>query len=243
LRGAGIGRAAAGARLHLARQAVARRLRAEHLEDRIEQRQVDHLPAAAVHLDFAQRDHRRGRAVQPGIRIGHVHRRQHRLAVGKTVERGESRNAFDQGAEARTAPVRAGLAPTRDAHDHKLRVPREHQLGREAHLLQRVGAEALHQDGGRFDELQQQRDRLGLAQLEREALLVAGVELPVQLHAFRAPRAQRVARLGLDLDHFGAEIGEHAREGVAGHQPREVEDANASEGPVRVRCVLAFCEH
>ena len=28
-------------------------------EQRIEQRQVDHLPAAAVHLDLAQRDHRR----------------------------------------------------------------------------------------------------------------------------------------------------------------------------------------
>src|SRR6185503_4649220 len=92
-------------------------------------------------------------------------------------------------------------------------------------------------------ELQQQLDRFGLAQLEREALLVARIELPVDLHAVRAPGAQRVARLRLDLDHFRAEIGEHAGEGVAGNQPREVEDANAAEGSRSTGGEVAFCEH
>jgi hypothetical protein len=62
------------------------------VEERIEERQVDHLAEAAVHFDLAQRDHHARRAVEAGVRIGHVHRRQHRLAVGEAVERREARD-------------------------------------------------------------------------------------------------------------------------------------------------------
>src|SRR5207244_1747868 len=101
----GVGRAASGARLHLAREAIARRLRPEHREERIEERQVDHLALAAVHLDFTQRDEHSGYAVEPGVRIGHVDRWQHRLAIGKAVEGGEARDALDQRAEARAPAI------------------------------------------------------------------------------------------------------------------------------------------
>jgi hypothetical protein len=119
---AGVGRAAAAAQLDLSGQAVVGRLRPEHGEHGVEQRQIDHLAAPAVLLDFAQGDHRGGRAVEPGHGIREVHRRQHRLAVGETVERSESRHAFNQRAEAGAPLVRPVLAPAGNAHHDELRI-------------------------------------------------------------------------------------------------------------------------
>ena len=49
-----------------------------------------------------------------------------------------------------------------------------------------------------------------LPQVQAEALLVARVHLPPQRDAFRLPVAQVVAAPGLlDLDHLGAEVGQH----------------------------------
>jgi hypothetical protein len=98
-------------------------------------------------------------------------------------------------------------APARDAHDDELRIASQQHVGPRP-IFSSVSGRKLSTKTSAFDQLQQQLARLGLAQLEREALLVARVELPVDLHVLRAPRAQRVARGGLDLDHLGAEIRE-----------------------------------
>jgi len=92
-------------------------------------------------------------------------------------------------------------------------------------------------------ELQEDVARLGLAKLEGEALLVARVELPVDLHVLRAPRAQRIARRGLDLDHLRAEIREKSGERVARDEAREIEDAHAVEGAALSGRVVAFLQH
>ena len=136
----GIGRAAAGAHLHLAGQLVVGGLRAQHREQRIEQRQVHHLALAAVHLDLAQRHHHRAVAVERGHGVGEIHRRQHRLAVAEAVHRGEAAIAFDQGAEARLVAIAAVLAPARDAHDDQLGIDLV-QLGRrQPHVLEHARA-------------------------------------------------------------------------------------------------------
>ena len=135
----GVGRAAAGARLDLAGQPVVRGLRPHDREQRIEQRQVDHLALAAAHLDIAQADHHRRRPGQSGDAVGEIHRRQDRLAVGKAVDGSEARHAFDQRAEAGPLRIGAGLAPTGNAHDDQLRVDGEQCRGSEAHLLHHAG--------------------------------------------------------------------------------------------------------
>ena len=108
-------RAAAGARPDLAGQPIDRRLGGDEREQRVEQRQIDDLPLAALDLDPAQRDHHREGAVEPGDHVGERGRRQYRLAVGKTGARGIARHALDQRAEARAGRDRArpGPSPTR----------------------------------------------------------------------------------------------------------------------------------
>src|SRR5205823_2283268 len=69
-----------------------------------------------------------------------------------------------------------------------------------------------------------------IAQAQRDALLVAGVELPMDADALALPGAQRVAlRRVFDLQDLGAEIGELRRDRVAGNQPRQVDDPDAVE--------------
>src|SRR5262249_638733 len=82
--------------------------------------------------------------------------------------------------------------------------------------------------------------RLRRAQLQRDALLVARIELPARGNVPGLPRAQRVSRRGLDLDHFGAEIREHAREHVARDEPRELEHAKPVAGPAVAAEVVAL---
>ena len=116
--------AAAGARLQLAGEAEVGGLRAEDGQRRLEQRQVDHLAGAALHARAPQRHHRGAGAVQAGRHVAEEHRRQHRLAVGEAVHRGEARVAFDQRAEAGLVAIRPGLAPARHARDHELGIER-----------------------------------------------------------------------------------------------------------------------
>ena len=68
-------------------------------------------------------------------------------------------------------------------------------------------AKVLDQNIGTLGEPQQQCLAFGLAQIERDAFLVARIHLPVGADALHAPLAQGVALAWLfDLDHFGAEI-------------------------------------
>ena len=120
LRGAVLLRAAADARLDPLREPVDRGFRAEHREDRIEQRQVDHLARAAALLDLAQRDQHGVRAVKSRHHVGERERRQHRRAVGEAVLRRKARHALDQAAEAGLVAIGPVLPPARHAHDDQL---------------------------------------------------------------------------------------------------------------------------
>ncbi len=109
----GVVGAAADARLDLAGELIERGLGPEDREDRIEQRQVDHLTRAAALLDLAQRDQHGARAVEARDHVGERERRQHRRAVGEAVLRRESRHALHQAAEARLVAIGPVLPPAR----------------------------------------------------------------------------------------------------------------------------------
>ena len=98
------------------------------------------------------------------------------------------------------------------------------------HLLEHAGPEALDEQVGGRNERPDDLGRLRIPQVEAEALLVAGVDLPVRADALGLPGPQRVALGRLDLDHVGAEVAEHLREDVAGKEAREVEDAHPVQG-------------
>ena len=121
----------------------------------IEQRKVDDLAGAAVVLDLAQRDQRRGRAEEAGDAVGQVHRRQHRLAVLEAVDGGKARHALDQRAEAGAPVVGAVLAPARDAHDDQTRISRQQDVGTHPHAFERARAEALDEEVGAGGKLEQ----------------------------------------------------------------------------------------
>ena len=190
-------------------------------------------PAAALDLDPAQRDHHRERAVEPGDHVGQRGRRQYRLAVGEAGARGIARHALDQRAEAGPVAIRPALPPARDAHDHKPRIARVQHVRAEPHFFERAGPEILDQHLARRGEIEQQLAPLRLAQAQRDALLVARVEFPVDADPAALPGAQRIAFYRvLDLDDLRPEIGELRGHRVAGDEPRQIDDPDAVERTV-----------
>src|SRR5690606_26347221 len=74
--------------------------------------------------------------------------------------------------------------------------------------------------------------RLRLLEIEGDRLLVARLGVPPQRRAFvqLAPLAQRIAApRGLDLDHLGAELGQHARAERPGDERAELDHPHAAQ--------------
>jgi hypothetical protein len=105
------------------------------------------------------------------------------------------------------------------------------QIGRpDAPRFKRTGFEVLDEDVRGLGEIEQQRAAAFLAQVKRNAPLVAAIDLPVDADAFCLPVAQVIAVAGpLNLDDIGAMVGEQVRYGVAGDKAREIENAQAVE--------------
>ena len=112
-------------------------------------------------------------------------------------------HCFADHAEAGTTGIRTGLSITRDAHNDQLGKFFEQLFGIKAPFLQRAGPETLDEYRSRRQQLQQEFLRLGLAQVEAQALLVAPVDLPVGRNALGLPGAQRVPGGRLDLEQYG----------------------------------------
>ncbi len=223
-------RAAAGARPDLAGQLIDRRFGGDKREQRVEQRQVDDLAAAATPLDLPQRDHHRKGAVEAGDHIGERGRRQGRLAVGKAGARGIARHALDQRAEAGPVAIGAVLPPARDAHDDEGGIATVQDLGAKPHRLERARAEILDQHLRAGEQIAQQRAPARLFEVERHALLVARIDLPVDADAARLPGSQRIALVRiLDLDDLGTEIGKLQAQHIAGNEARNIDDPYSVE--------------
>lgn len=100
----------------------------------------------------------------------------------------------------------------------------------EAEPLQHPGPVALHQNLGVLGEAHQGVPAILGPDIERDALLVAGIHLPVQRHAVIEPVAQGVAATGfLNLEHLGAEVGKLQREHVSGYEARQVQHPDPVE--------------
>ena len=119
--------------------------RSDSAHHRLEQREIDDLPAsrATRPVPVPQRHHHRAHPAQSAQRVGQTHRRERRRAVRLAGDRSEARHGLGQGAEARTRPVGTGLAEPRDAHQHEPWVHCVQLVPAEAPPFQGPGPEVL----------------------------------------------------------------------------------------------------
>ena len=164
---------------------------------------------------------------------GYVHAR--RRLSGEAVDVADAAHGLGHRSEAGAACVRTGLPVAGDARQHDARVDLGEPVVAEVPLLERARPEVLRHHVGVLDEAEQQLLAAGNAQVERDALLVAGLDGPPQrtaLVARLAPVADRVGLSGrLDLDDLGAQIAEQASGERPGQQRSELDHADPGERP------------
>ena len=156
---------------------VHRRLGADQRVDRVEQRQVDHLPLPPSTSTSRSATIVAIGAVEPGDHVGERGRRQHRLAVGKAGLARRSPTCPRPACRSRAVCAYGPVCPQPETRTMTSRGLRACSTsGAEAHLLQRPGTVVLDQHvRARRPGRAAARWPRALAQVEREALLVARV--------------------------------------------------------------------
>ncbi len=200
-----------------------RRLVGQHRHAHIQQRHVDVLAFAGAmpHLDGRQNG---AAGVDAGEHVDQRHPHAHRAAAGLAVRvPGDAHHAahgLDHEVVTGTLGVGAVLAETGDRAVNQARVDGFEARVIEAVLLQAADLEVLHQHIALCGHFEDQRLAFGLRHVKRDGALVAvaggevgGLKRVVSLGILeerRPPVARVVARAGaLDLDHIGAQVGQH----------------------------------
>ncbi len=206
----------------------------EQREAAFHQRDVDDLTAApAEHVAPVERceDSLHGEHARQRVAEREVDARR-RLAR-EAVDVPDSAHRLRDRRKAGARSVRARLPVAGDARDHELGIRLPQPRRRKVPLLQRPRAKVLGQHVAALHELEQQLLSARLAQVQRDALLVAGLDGPPErppLVARVAPVAKRV-RLArrLDLDDLGAHVAEQTAGERACEQHPQLDDADACE--------------
>ncbi|MNL31471.1 hypothetical protein D3C87_1532600 [compost metagenome] len=103
-------------------------------------------------------------------------------------------------------------------------------LPAQAEFFQDAGSEVLDQDVRFAQQLFQNRQAVGMLEVQGQGLFIARLHKPPQRRALiqLAPFAQRIAAVrGFDLDHIGAEFGANARSEGTGNQCAQFNDFQA----------------
>ena len=196
------------------------------------QRGVDHLPAPGLQLVHVRgEDAHRGEdaAVDVCHRVAGLHRR----TAGLAGDAHQAREALrDQVEAALVGPRPVATVPGHRAVDQAGIDLRQHVVA-ETELLERAAPVVLGEHVGACDHPAQHLLALLVLEVQRDAALVAVQDHERCRHAVHARLAiaARVVATGqlLDLDHFGAEVGEHHAGGGPGHDLSELEHAHAGE--------------
>ncbi|MNN09333.1 hypothetical protein D3C81_1222110 [compost metagenome] len=185
-----------------------------------------------------------GGGVQAGEDIGQRHADFHRAGtdflIGAPGNAHQAAEALDHEVIARAFGVGAGLAETGDRAVDQLRIDLLQRRIVEAIRLKSADLEVFQHDVGFCRQFADDALAFRLGEVDGDGLLVAvgrkeigrlaGVAPVGVLEERRAPVAGVVADVrALDLDHFGAEVGEDLPGPGAGEYAGEVEDANVRE--------------
>ncbi len=155
-------------------------------------------------------------------RAGQVHQPAHRLA---------------QRVKGRAVAIGAVLAKTRHRAQNDIGLYFAQPVIAKAHLVHDAGAEILQHDVGGLDQLREHLLAAGVAQVEAEALLAAVVDR--EIDALPAHQRRRLAGFlaaqFLDLDDFGAEVGEDHAAARPGLVARQLQDPDPVESSAHHR--------
>ena len=226
--------------VRLAGAVVDGRPRPDHVHQRLQQADVDHL-AVAGQVAMAERRQHGERAAHAGHLVGQGDRRQGgrpvRLAGG-VRQRG---HALGHGAEPGAVGVGAGLPVAGHPQHHQAGVLRQqHRLGVEAQPLQRPGPEVLDQHVGAAHQSQQHLAAVRRLQIDLDRPLVPAHLAPVEA-VFSVALAQVAGAVTgvrpLHLDHVRAEVGQVPARGGAGEDGGQVEDDQTGQR------TMAGCAH
>ena len=194
---------------------------------RLDEVDVDELPLTAVHVAVVERHHHRVGGGEGGDPVGQHERRQGGRPVGLADHVGEAAHRLGQRAVAGAVALGAAPAVAGDVQHHDVRVGGVHRLVVDAPALEGARPVADDQHVADVEQPVEQLLALGLAQVERDAALVAADALPHEADAVAAvaPRAHRVAGAGrLDLDDLGAELAERGAHHRARGEGRRFDD-------------------
>src|SRR5829696_8839147 len=222
--------AVAASLLNYTELVVDRRLRPEDSEDRLDDRQVDNLPApASVAGPEGGQDGDRTR--QRRDTVGQPERRERRRPVRLARDVGEATHGLSKGAEAWPVLVRAELAEASDAGEDEARVYPAETLVAEVPPLQGARPETLDHNVRITCESPEDLLSLWFTQVQGHAPLVAPEHLPPEPHAVLrvAVRARGVSFRMFDLYDFGTEVAEHGRGERSGEERRHVYDLDPFE--------------
>ena len=218
--------------------AVGQRGRLDETGQRLHQVHVDQLAGPAVQVAVVERHHDGERGGLCRDAVGQEERRQGRRPVGLTRHVGEPAHGLGQRAESRPVARRPTAAVAADVEHDELRVRPVHRLVVEAPPGQHAGAVVHDEHVADVEQTMEELLSRGVAQVERDALLVASDTLPEQPDPvlLETPGPQRVtcARL-LDLDDLGPELPQRGRHHGPRGQRGGVHHAQALERSGRVR--------
>ena len=224
----------AGLLRHLALDQIARGLKVEHENLRLQQRRRHRLPLAGF-IAIQQSDHNAERSKQSGGQIGDRNTDAIRPVPRRASDRHQPAHALRDLIEARAAGIGAILAKAGNAGVNQPRIDARQRLVIDAEALFHVRAKILDHHVGFLDQPLERREPLRRLQVDGDAPLVA-----VQIHEVRvvARPAHRLfgIRRRFDLNDVGAPVGKLAHTGRPGAHARQIEHGKARQ---RLRCAWA----
>ena len=193
-----------------------------------------HLPSP-VSLALQQRDEDALRQEDARAEVGDRDAHAHRTLAGQPRDRHQAAHTLGDLIHARPVAIRPALAEAGDAAVDEPRVDRAQLVVVDPEPTLDVGAVVLDDHVGVLRELLEDRHALGLAQVQRDAALVAVQVLEVEPVAIAAHAVAGAPAGHLDLDGLGAPVDELAHARRAGARAGEIEDVVAAEGERRGR--------
>ena len=226
--GGGVLAAVARARAHGTQLIVFDGEELQRAQHRLGGRAVDLLAAPfRVAREIVQGRENAQRAEQAGHGIGDRIAEMQRSAVLLAADLGKTAHRLEYAREARPVAIGPVLAEAGDTQDGEPRIDLLQPCPGDAPAVERARPEILDQNVGIGDQPAEQVAAGGLAEIQRDASLVAIGDLPPQRLAVlvRRQRAQRIARARhLHLDDLGAIVAQQTGSERPGDHGGDVDD-------------------